>query len=129
MNLFAIAVIVSVAVIDQLSKKFAYYYLQFVCNKGYAFGFAVEFFNTLVPTLVLFFVLFLLFCEKEKVKIIAFSLILGGGLSNLFNRLFGGCVVDFIDLGIWPAFNIADASISLGVIVLVFLSIRTLKFR
>lgn len=48
------------------------------------------------------------------------GLILGGALGNLGDRLFrghGGAVVDFVHLGFWPTFNLADASIVIGTIV------------
>lgn len=53
------------------------------------------------------------------------TLVLGGAIGNLFDRLFLGYVVDFLSLHIddifyWPAFNIADSAISLGVILLIY---------
>ncbi len=41
----------------------------------------------------------------------------GGALSNLTDRLVWGCVIDHIDLGFWPVFNLADAAIVLGVLI------------
>jgi signal peptidase II len=46
------------------------------------------------------------------------ALALGGGLGNLLDRLARGGVTDFIDVGFWPTFNLADAAITIGVIVL-----------
>lgn len=50
---------------------------------------------------------------------LALSLIIGGSIGNLYDRLFLGYVIDFIDMGIhhwrWPTFNVADAFICLGV--------------
>lgn len=48
----------------------------------------------------------------------ALGLELGGAAGNLADRLRLGYVVDFIDLQVWPVFNIADASITIGVILL-----------
>jgi signal peptidase II len=53
------------------------------------------------------------------------TLILGGAIGNLVDRLFLGYVVDFVSLHIddvfyWPAFNVADSVISLGVILLIY---------
>jgi signal peptidase II len=45
---------------------------------------------------------------------------LGGAASNLFDRLKTGAVIDFLDLGWWPVFNVADASITLGVFVAIW---------
>ena len=48
---------------------------------------------------------------------IAFGLILGGTVGNLIDRLSLGYVTDFIDVGFWPVFNIADSAIVIGVII------------
>lgn len=49
----------------------------------------------------------------------AVGLILGGAVSNLFDRLAYGSIVDFINFHIWPVFNLADAAISVGVLLLI----------
>ncbi len=51
---------------------------------------------------------------------VAVGLIFGGGLSNLLDRLRQGYVIDFIQIGWWPVFNLADSAITLGVIALAF---------
>lgn len=58
---------------------------------------------------------------------ICLGLVLGGGLGNLIDRVFrstDGRVVDFIDLHVWPIFNVADSFIVIGVAVLLILSMR-----
>lgn len=55
------------------------------------------------------------------------GMVLGGGLGNVIDRVFrdtGGRVVDFIDLHVWPIFNIADSFIVIGVAILLVLSAR-----
>lgn len=52
------------------------------------------------------------------------ALVLGGALGNLVDRVRLGYVVDFIDLRWWPAFNLADSAISLGVGLLILASLR-----
>ena len=49
----------------------------------------------------------------------AIGLQLGGAVGNLFDRLRSGAVVDFIDVGWWPIFNLADSSIVIGIGLLV----------
>ena len=53
---------------------------------------------------------------------IAFGLVLGGAVGNLIDRVRFGAVVDFLDFGVgdlrWPAFNIADSAITVGVVLL-----------
>ena len=51
---------------------------------------------------------------------LALGLVLGGTVGNLVDRLRLGYVTDFIDVGIWPAFNIADSAIVVGVIILAY---------
>lgn len=61
---------------------------------------------------------------KEQVLLpVSFSLILGGALGNVYDRLLYGYVVDFIDVYYqqwsWPAFNIADSAIFFGAVLLI----------
>ena len=55
----------------------------------------------------------------------ALGLVLGGTVGNLIDRLYFGYVTDFVDVGIWPAFNIADSAIVFGVIIFAY-SLRSL---
>ena len=50
---------------------------------------------------------------------LAIGLQLGGALGNLLDRIVNGSVVDFIDVGWWPIFNLADSSIVVGMAILV----------
>jgi signal peptidase II len=50
----------------------------------------------------------------------ALGLLIGGSISNLIDRVRLGHVTDFIDFGWWPAFNLADSFIVIGVAVLLF---------
>lgn len=59
---------------------------------------------------------------KEKLMAAALSLVIGGAVGNLIDRIINGYVVDFIDVFYqghhWPAFNVADSAITGGVILL-----------
>jgi signal peptidase II len=55
---------------------------------------------------------------------IALGLMLGGAVGNLIDRISRGYVTDFIDFRIWPAFNIADSAIVIGVIIVVYYLLR-----
>jgi signal peptidase II len=46
------------------------------------------------------------------------GMLLGGALGNIVDRLREGAVIDFLKLPHWPAFNVADASITVGVVIL-----------
>lgn len=50
---------------------------------------------------------------------LAFGLIFSGAFSNILDRIFLGCVADFINLGFFPAFNLADVFITLGALIMV----------
>jgi signal peptidase II len=50
----------------------------------------------------------------------ALGLVLGGTVGNLIDRLWFGSVTDFIDIGPWPVFNIADSSVVVGVMIFAF---------
>ncbi|MBI3325051.1 MAG: signal peptidase II [Candidatus Omnitrophica bacterium] len=54
--------------------------------------------------------------------LVSLSLILGGAVGNVIDRLRLGYVIDFIDLRVWPVFNVADAAITIGVTVLLWQS-------
>ncbi|TET25337.1 MAG: signal peptidase II [Dehalococcoidia bacterium] len=54
---------------------------------------------------------------NNRLAYLSLGLILGGTVGNLIDRLRLGYVTDFIDFGFWPAFNIADSAIVVGVII------------
>lgn len=68
---------------------------------------------------------------ENKLFCLALSLVLGGALGNLWDRITLGHVVDFLDFYIgdyhWPAFNIADSAIFIGAILLIIDGFRTNK--
>lgn len=55
---------------------------------------------------------------------IAVGLLAGGAIGNLVDRVASDAVTDYIDLGAWPAFNIADMAITAGVLLMAFLYVR-----
>ncbi len=69
------------------------------------------------------------FRRRSAVSAVALGLILGGALGNLTDRIvrgpgLRGRVVDFVDLHIWPVFNLADASIVVGALLLAWAMLR-----
>lgn len=52
------------------------------------------------------------------------GLMLGGAVGNLGDRVVGGSVVDFLDLGWWPSFNLADVALTIGVALGIWASLR-----
>ena len=69
------------------------------------------------------------FRHRDLLTGVAFGLVLGGALGNLTDRAvrasgFRGRVVDFVDLHVWPVFNVADAAIVAGAVLLALASFR-----
>lgn len=68
---------------------------------------------------------------RDRLNAVALGLVLGGAVGNLIDRLarapgpFRGRVVDFVDLRVWPVFNVADSSIVVGAALLVLASWRS----
>jgi len=107
--------------------------LVHVRNRGMVFGFLNDLDGTVAATILtlataLASVLLMVWLWRaSKVPSIlpaSLGLILGGALGNLVDRIRLGAVVDFLDLHWgpyhWPAFNVADAAISLGTLLLAF---------
>lgn len=71
--------------------------------------------------------------SSEKAMTVGLSLVLGGALGNLIDRLAYGEVIDFLDFYIgtyhWPAFNLADAAITVGTAVIGFVFLRASRRR
>jgi signal peptidase II len=104
-------------------KILPFLHLVFVTNKGAAFGmfkYIGSSFFIAASVIAIIFVIFLLIRGKEDH--LGLSLILGGAIGNLIDRVLYGQVLDFIDLSIgkyhWPAFNIADSALSVGVTII-----------
>ncbi len=124
--------------------------LKYVENYGIAFGIGSNLdkpFKDLLFTSLTIIAIGIVIYYYRKVPLkktfvrSSFALILGGALGNIFDKLFGyiifhgqlklfyGRVVDFIDIGFksyrWPTFNVADIAITLGVIFLFILILRS----
>jgi signal peptidase II len=94
-----------------------------VRNRGIAFGLFTE--NaTLLTVLTLIALAFLLvYFARHTDRALAWlptGLLLGGALGNMFDRLHRGAVTDFIDVPLWPSFNVADMAITFGVLSLLY---------
>ena len=93
-----------------------------VHNTGAAFGLLKNQLVLLIATSMSAVVLMFLSLHRVRsapaVYRIALSLIFSGALGNLIDRIFLGYVIDFIDLRVWPVFNIADSAITIGAVLL-----------
>ena len=133
--------------LDQISKMYVssvmslhashpvidgFFNITYIRNPGAAFGFlanAAPMFRSLflimVSAAAIVMILFFLAKNKTAAMLLTFalSLILGGAVGNLLDRIRYGSVVDFFDFYIasyhWPAFNVADSSILVGAVLLI----------
>lgn len=143
-NVYLLIIILSIFFLDQISKNLVIKYFEFnnqeieltnflnidlIWNNGIAFGLlgfeetiSYNVLTTLI-FLVLLVILFLLF-KSNNVDSYFYSMIFGGALGNLFDRVRFASVPDFIDFHYkdfhWFIFNIADIFITLGVICLIY---------
>ncbi len=119
-----------------------FFNLVYVRNQGAAFGFLAnshpafrEMFFLAMPPLALLFILLLLrgVDDKDVAQVVALSSIFGGAIGNYIDRLYFGYVIDFLDFFFtwptgrtynWPAFNLADSAIVLGVFFLLWIMYR-----
>jgi len=125
--IFALDRISKVWVLSYLKPKvnidiLPFFKLTYVQNTGAAFG-SFQNGNTAL-IFVSLAVLFVLIKYREEIfklgKFAPFAwlFILGGAFGNLYDRIFLGSVVDFINFVVWPVFNIADSFISIGAVML-----------
>ena len=123
------------------SKIFSSKYLNIdlIWNEGIAFGlFSFSQSNlynliTLIIIIIIFFILTLI-KKSEGLERISLSMVFGGALGNLYDRIMYKAVPDFIDFHIrdlhWFIFNVADIFITLGVIMLILLELlKTKKYN
>jgi len=118
-NKFLAALFLLLVIIDQFSKYLIRLYGGFfACNENIAFGINLPswFFFILWSGIVIF--LGRLFFSPDVKKNLflqgALVFIFAGAIGNMSDRILSGCVYDFIVVGFWPAFNLADCFITLG---------------
>ncbi len=109
-----------------------FFYLTYINNDGAAFSILVGKRIFLILVAILVIILLLHHIKKNniqnKLEIISLSLILGGSLGNLIDRIVRGYVIDFLDFKIinynFPIFNLADTFIVIGVFLLLLKELR-----
>ena len=110
-----------------------FFNINHVLNPGGAFGFFADgspalrkFIFLFLSSLVALFVLWLYRRIARDFIVLSFglALIFGGAIGNLIDRFRFGKVVDFLDFYVgtahWPAFNVADSAISIGMVILIY---------
>ena len=113
-----------------LVSKFLNIYL--IWNQGIAFGLLSferdNLYNILTALIIIIIlVLFVLITRSTGLKKYSLTMITGGALGNVFDRIYSKAVPDFIDFHVgnfhWFIFNIADIFITIGVILMIFLEL------
>lgn len=137
-----------IVVADQLSKawirtnlvegqslfELGFFRITHVHNTGAAFGLfpGQSFILTIIAIVAITIILVYAFISSRyfpwldsRLGRLALGLVFGGTVGNLIDRLRLGYVTDFIDFGYWPAFNIADSSVTIGVIIFAYSLLRS----
>jgi len=109
-----------------INKDFLIFRLDFVKNYGAAFNIfsGSRIFLSLISIIFSILLIYLIFRKNtlNSFDLFAYSFILGGTIGNGIDRIYKGFVIDFINLNIinFPVFNIADISINIGFIFLLY---------
>jgi len=109
-----------------INKDFLLFRLDFVKNYGAAFNIfsGSRVFLSLISIIFSILLIYLIFRKNtlNSFDLYSYSFILGGTIGNGIDRIYKGFVVDFINLNIinFPVFNIADISINIGFIILLY---------
>jgi signal peptidase II len=117
-------IVVSALQLDEATHVVGPFWIHHVQNSGIAFGlFASATAVVILLTAAAVAWMLAFFARsgaRHPILPVALGLVIGGSVSNLLDRVRLGYVTDFIDLRHWPAFNLADSFIVIGVAVLLF---------
>lgn len=131
--------------LDQLSKylvrsnmalgqsipEHGFFRFTYHTNTGGVFGlFANQTFLITVAAIIAVVVIILYSRHKMAQSMlvkVSLGMILGGSIGNLIDRVRLGAVTDFIDVGAWPIFNLADSAIDIGVVLLIIYILFKIK--
>ena len=112
----------------------SYLYIVHFKNEGAAFSFLSDaggwqrYFLSLVAAVASIFIIFMIKKHRDELyTALGLSLILGGALGNLYDRVSVGYVTDFLYFHFndyyWPAFNVDDTAITIGALIIIYESI------
>ena len=131
---FTKALVIKNILDNQFIKVTSYLYLVHFKNEGAAFSFLSDaggwqrYFLSIVAVIASVFIIFMIKKHRDELYIaLGLSLILGGAIGNLYNRISLGHVTDFLYFHFndyyWPAFNVADTAISIGAVIIIYKTI------
>lgn len=104
-------------ILDQITK----YFWTTVTNTGAAFGILKGFNIPLLVISLIALVIAIFFYIRDKEIKIPLTFLIAGIIGNSIDRIFFGHVRDFINLGFWPVFNLADSYNVIGVVLLIII--------
>ena len=109
-----------------IDKDFIFFSLDYVKNFGAAFNIfnGSRVFLSLLSIIVAISIIYFILNKNNinNIDLLSYSFILGGTIGNGFDRITKGYVIDFINLNFinFPVFNVADISINIGVILIIY---------
>ena len=109
-----------------INNDLIFFSIDYVKNYGAAFNIlsGSRIFLSTVSTIITLYLIYLILCKKNisNLNLLSYSLILAGTVGNGIDRLVKGYVIDFINLNFidFPVFNIADISINVGLILIIY---------
>ncbi len=119
LHFFSIAA--AIIILDQLTKAIVRNSFSYTVNTGTVLGF---FKNTnvifIVITAVVIIAIVTLRKKMHQEDHLPAAIVLGGAAGNLIDRAYFGGVIDFIAIGPFPAFNIADSALTIGALLLIY---------
>lgn len=143
---FGLTAVLVAFVLDQITKQLAlaalsrgdylnvmpFFNLRLSFNQGVSFGMFADVFSgrplalAAITLAVVMLLALLLVRSTTRWEAVALGTIIGGALGNIVDRLLIGAVIDFLDFHLWgyhwPAFNLADTAIAIGVAILILTS-------
>ena len=127
----------SMALQDSTPVLGDFFRLTYIHNSGAAFGLKIgpPFVHTAISIVALLALVWLFRSVPSDNRIMrpALSMVLGGALGNIIDRVRLGMVVDFFDVGIgalrWPVFNVADSCVTIGILLIALTSIPHMKLE
>lgn len=118
-NVFPFVAFLAVVFVDQASKHIIRHSGGFyICNQGIAFGISIPSGLFYLAWSIIVVGILIFWKKISGNSILPVVLVLSGAVSNIADRARFGCVTDFIDLRVWPVFNLADISITLGALLI-----------
>ncbi len=109
--------------IERVSIMGATVGLERTTNAGIAFGLhpPAWVLMVLIPLALIAIMVLAWKARRNRLHALCYGLIIGGAFGNIADRLNDGVVTDFIQIGWWPSFNVADSCITVGVVLLLLI--------